>query len=138
MGGGESYTASYDVVTISNTDPIHEVAYVFGLIILCSLGFFAKFGAALDQESDSLAILGTILRLELSRADVLAIEGNKQRLLVRNNTALQHHLEAQGWTWTDQMGALSTYHQTSQVMYANCAMYSRFYMICNLDLAIKD
>ncbi|MEM7795305.1 MAG: hypothetical protein AAF579_12760 [Cyanobacteria bacterium P01_C01_bin.118] len=114
-----------------NATLFQKIAYA--LCLMCGLGFLATFQSALRQESDLLVILGTILRLELSRADALAINGDTQRLLVRNNAGLQHHLEAQGWTWVDQMGALTIYRQNSQFMHANCSMYSRFYMICDLE-----
>ena len=114
-----------------NATSSQKIAYA--LCLMCGFGFLTTFQSALTQESDPLVILGTILRLELSRADALAINGDEHRLLVRNNAALKHYLESQGWTWVDQMGALTTYRQNSQFIHANCGMYSRFYMICDLE-----
>lgn len=135
----ESYLASDDVISMLNATPAHKLAYTLGLIMLCSLvGLVATFQSAFTQEPDPLIILRTILHLELSRTDTLAINRDEQRLLVRNNAALRNHLESQGWTWVDQMGALTIYRQNSQFIHAHCSMYSRFYMICDLANDAKN
>lgn len=119
----------------------HAIAYVFGLIILGGIGFFAVFGAALKQASDSPAVFRAILQLELTRGDAIAINGNPQRLLVHNNKALQRHLKANGWTWVEQLGAGIMYRHNAQTLTAVCGQYSTLYMMCDLDnnpLANRD
>lgn len=106
---------------------------ISGLIAIGSIGYIASLSSAFAQEPDSLSILKTALQLELTRANVALVNSSSQRLLVRDNAALSHYLHKQGWSWTDQMGARVVYQQNSQRLHANCGMYSRHYMICDLD-----
>lgn len=105
------------------------------LILLCSAGglaFFVYFGAALSQERDTSDIVKAALQMEFSGKNVALINKNRDRLLVRSFDTLRTHLEQQGWTWKDQLGAAVFYQRNNQQLYANCGMYSRRYLICDL------
>jgi hypothetical protein len=95
--------------------------------------FLLQFGSALNQEPDTANILKAALHMELNRTDVMVVNYQPKRLLVRNFPALKTHLKQQGWTWIDQAGAVVIYHRRNERMAANCHMYSRNYMICNLQ-----
>ena len=71
--------------------------------------------------------------MELTRANVTLVNSNQKRLLVKTFSSLKTHLEKQGWIWMDQAGAVVSYHKGNQNLYANCGMYSRNYMICDLS-----
>lgn len=104
------------------------------LVLLSGAGaFFLIFGSALGQERDTPDVLKAILQLELSRADVVAIKGNPQRLSVRSFSSLQASLERQNWILDDRLGAAVFYHKSNQKLMANCGAYSRYYLICDLD-----
>ncbi|MBD1864573.1 MULTISPECIES: hypothetical protein [Trichocoleus] len=106
------------------------------LTLFCGGGallFFLYFGTALSQEDDTPDILRSALQMELTHADITAVKSNPKRLLVRSFSALKTHLEQRGWTWVDQMGSLVVYRQAAQQLNANCAMYSRSYMLCDLS-----
>ncbi|MBE9014544.1 hypothetical protein IQ250_30595 [Pseudanabaenaceae cyanobacterium LEGE 13415] len=105
------------------------------LALLCAtggLGFFLYFGAALSQERDTPEILKSALQMELGGRNVVLVNGNRDRLLVRSFDSLRTHLEQQGWTWEDQFGAVTFYRKDNQRVLANCGMYSRRYMLCDL------
>jgi hypothetical protein len=106
-------------------------------LLLCSgvgiLSFFFLFGSALRQEKDTPDILGSILSMELTRATVMPVNSNQKRLLVKSFSSLKTHLEEKGWTEIDQMGAFVRYRKSSQSLNASCGMYSRNYMICDLN-----
>jgi hypothetical protein len=106
-------------------------------LMLCSsvgvLFFLSLFGTALRQEKDTPDILRTVLSMELTRANVTPINSNKKRLLVKTFYSLKTYLEKQGWIWIDQGGAVVSYRKENQNLYANCGMYSRNYMICDLN-----
>lgn len=104
-----------------------------GLILLGGLGYIASLSTAFAQEPDTPAILRAALRLELTRTGVASVNNSKQRLLIRNDAALNRYLQIHDWQWIDQMGARSVYGRQSQRLNANCGMYSRHYMICDLD-----
>lgn len=71
--------------------------------------------------------------MELTRANVTPINSNKKRLLVKTFSSLKTYLEKQDWIWMDQGGAVVSYRKENQNLYANCGMYSRNYMICDLS-----
>lgn len=95
--------------------------------------FLLYFGAALSQEKDTPEILKAAISMELTRANVAMVSSNQQRLLVRTFPSLKTYLEQHGWTWKDQMGAFVVYSKEKRRLDANCVMYSRSYMICNLN-----
>jgi hypothetical protein len=106
-------------------------------LMLCSsvgvLFFLSLFGTALRQEKDTPDILRAVLSMELTRANVTPVNSNQKRLLVKTFSSLTTHLGKQGWIWIDQAGAVVSYRKGNQNLYANCGMYSRNYMICDLS-----
>lgn len=94
--------------------------------------FFLQFGTALRQEKDTPDILKAAFEIELNSTDVTTINSNPKRLLVRSFDALKIYLEQQGWTWADQFGSAVIYHKGNLRLDADCGMYSRNYMICDL------
>lgn len=97
------------------------------------LTFLLYFGAALSQEKDTPEILKTAMFMELTRTNVATVGDHQQRLLIRTFPSLKTYLEQYGWTWKDQMGAVVVYSKVKRRLNANCVMYSRSYMICNLN-----
>lgn len=71
--------------------------------------------------------------MELTRTNVAMVGSNQQRLLIRTFPSLKTYLEQYGWTWKDRMGAVVVYSKVHRRLDANCVMYSRNYMICNLN-----
>jgi hypothetical protein len=109
---------------------------VFSLLLCSGIGtllFLLLFGSALNQEKDTADILKSVFSMELNRATVAPVNSSQKRLLVKDFSALKTYLEEKGWTWTDQMGAFVKYHKKDQYLDANCGMYSRNYMICDLN-----
>lgn len=104
-----------------------------GLLLLMGIGAIASSSAALSQEPDTPAILRAAFRLKLTRSDVVMVNRDPQRLLIRNTDDLNHHLKDQGWVWVDQLGANSTYRQNDQTLNVTCGMYSQHFMICDLS-----
>lgn len=107
-----------------------------GLLLLIASGiltFLLYFGTALSQEKDTPEILKTAMFMELTRTNVAMVGDHQQRLLIRTFPSLKTYLEQYGWTWEDQMGAVVVYSKEKRRLNANCVMYSRNYMICNLN-----
>ncbi|MBF2063241.1 MAG: hypothetical protein IGS39_02225 [Calothrix sp. C42_A2020_038] len=71
--------------------------------------------------------------MELTRANASIIGSNRQRLLVRSSSDLKTYLEQHGWMWKEQLGGMVIYYREEQRLDADCRMYSRNYMICNLN-----
>ena len=134
----EAYTAP-DFFTVSMAHTVmslklrYLIAAVGGFIFLCGLGYIASLSTAFAQEPDTPAILRAALRLELTRTGVASVNNSQQRLLVRNNAVLTRYLQMHSWQWSDQLGARAIYDRNTQKLNANCGMYSRLYMICDLD-----
>ncbi len=109
---------------------------VFALFLCSSCGalvLFLLFGSALRQEKDTPDILKSVFSMELNRSSVMPVNSNQKRLLVKSFSSLKTHLEKKGWTEIDQMGAFVLYRKSSQSLSASCGMYSRNYMICDLN-----
>lgn len=104
------------------------------LVSTGGLLFVLYFGAALFQEPDTLDIVKAAIALERTNTDAAIVNSNANRVLVRSSTGVTPYLERQGWTRTNQFGALGTYRKGNQQLYANCGMYSRRYMICSLTI----
>lgn len=105
------------------------------LLVLGSsiLIYFLPFATAINQEKDTPEIVKAAISMELTRANASIVGSNQQRLLVRSFPSLKTYLEQHGWMWTDQMGAMVIYRKEKRRLDANCVMYSRNYMICNLN-----
>ena len=117
-------------VMILNSSRLLTLSSFLGLLAIL---FLFRFGTALHQEKDTPDILKAAFKIELSGTDITTINSNPKRLLVRSFDALKVYLEQQGWSWTDQAGSFVTYHHQNLRLNANCVMYSRNYMICNLS-----
>ena len=109
----------------------HVLTAISGLLILSSISYIIILSTAFSQEPDTLAILRTAMRLELTRAKAIAVNNDQYRLLTRNNNDLQHYLEQQGWVWSDQLGGATFYWQNDRNLTLYCSMYSAIYMICD-------
>jgi hypothetical protein len=104
-----------------------------GAIAIVGFLFFWRFGTALFQEPDTPAVIQAALQMELERAGVRTVSGNPRRLVVRTFGSLDRYLVKQGWTRIDQAGAAVFYEKDKQRLDATCGMFSRNYMICDLN-----
>jgi hypothetical protein len=104
-----------------------------GAIVMGGFLFLWRFGTALFQEPDTPAVIQAALQMEFKRTGVGQVNSNPRRLLVRTFGSLDRHLVKQGWTRIDQAGAVIFYEKNKQRLDANCGMFSRNYMICNLN-----
>ena len=109
----------------------HILIAISGLLVLSSISYIIILSTAFSQEPDTLAILRTAMRLELTRAKAIAVNNDQYRLLTRNNNDLQHYLEQQGWGGSDQLGGATFYRQNDRDLTLYCSMYSAIYMICD-------
>ncbi len=96
------------------------------------------FRGAWSGHQDNLAILSTILKMELSRADSLPLntsplKENEQRLVTRTFSTLEPHLETDGWAWINRFGSTMTYGKQDQRLIVSCSPYSPLYIICDLS-----
>jgi hypothetical protein len=92
------------------------------------------FRGAWPNHPDNAAILGSILKMELSREDSRAIhDDNTQRVVTRTFSTLERYVEADGWTWMNRFGSTITYGQQDQRLIASCSPYSPLYVICDLS-----
>jgi hypothetical protein len=92
------------------------------------------FRGAWPNHPDNVAILGSILKMELGREDSRAIhEDNAQRVVTRTFSTLERYVEADGWTWMNRFGSTITYGQQDQRLIASCSPYSPLYVICDLS-----
>lgn len=107
------------------------------LLILGSsiLIYLFSFATAVNQEKDTPEIIKTAIFMELTRTNASVVGSDQQRLLVRSYTDLKTYLKQHGWIWTDQLGAMLIFHKSERRLFSNCRMYSRNYMICNLNQA---
>lgn len=107
------------------------------LLVLGSsiLIYLFSFTTAINQEKDTPEIIKTAIFMELTRTNACVVGSNQQRLLVRSYSDLKTYLEQHGWMWTDQLGAMVMFHKSERRLSSNCRMYSRNYMICNLNQA---
>lgn len=103
--------------------------------ILGGLAFFIYFGAALSQERDTSDVLKAAIEMEWHRSTSALVNSNPNRLLIRaGSPGLDTHLGKQGWIQTDRFGALIVYRKGIQTLDASCGMFSRRYLICNLQV----
>ncbi len=87
----------------------------------------------MNQEKDTPEILKAAMRMELSLSTAARIGSGQQRLLVRASSGLESYLNQRGWTLADRLASLFIFRQGKQRLDADCGMYSRNYMICDLD-----
>ncbi len=109
---------------------IAAISLFFGTIALI---FLFNFGSAVTQEPDTLNILKAAMQIQFNHTSIAAVADNKQRFLVREFSGLTLHLERQGWTFFDRIGASVFYHKGTERLSTDCRMYTRNYLLCNLD-----
>jgi hypothetical protein len=92
------------------------------------------FKGAWSQHQDNVAILGSILKMELGHENSRAIpDDNTQRVVTRSFSTLESHVEADGWKWLNRFGSTITYGKRDQRLIASCSPYSPLYVICDLS-----
>ncbi|PZO55547.1 MAG: hypothetical protein DCF15_10240 [Phormidesmis priestleyi] len=99
---------------------------------------YQLFKGALTYHRDNLAILRTLLKMELAQASALPLENDPQQLITRTYSTLEPHLEADGWQWVNRFGSTSTYAKQNQTkqnqqLIVSCSSYSPLYLICNIS-----
>lgn len=94
---------------------------------------YLLFKGAWSQDKNNVAILHTILKMELAREDTLAIEDDPQQVVTRTYLTLEPHVGTDGWQWINRFGGTTTYGKQNQRLIASCAPYSPVYLVCNLS-----
>ncbi|GAA5512993.1 hypothetical protein Dcar01_01717 [Deinococcus carri] len=88
------------------------------------------------QEPDTPALFAAAPRVFLTGA-VVKVSGPAGavpgRYLLRSQERLDDHLAAQGWTFTDQMGAGRFYQQPGHRLTATCRLYTRHFSVCQVS-----
>lgn len=97
-------------------------------VLLCLL-----FKGAWVSHQDNFAILSSITKMELSREDARAVNGDSERLVTRTFATLEPSLKADGWSWINRFGSTMTYGKQDQRLIASCSPYSPLYIICDLS-----
>ncbi len=92
---------------------------------------YQLFKEALANHRDNIAILRTLLEMELAQASALPIENDPQQLITRTYSTLEPYLEADGWQWVNRFGSTSTYVKPNQQLIVSCSPYSPLYLICD-------
>jgi hypothetical protein len=92
--------------------------------------FFLAFGAALNQEADTTAVLRAIAQSHLTGKPVVPIQAGRDRWIVRELTGLNQLMRQRGFRERDRAGAVIQYQSTTQRLDVSCGMFSQFYMIC--------
>lgn len=90
------------------------------------------FRDAWSDRYNNVAVLSTILKMELNREDARILEGSPDRVVTHTFRTLEPHVEADGWEWMNRFGNTITYGRQDQRMIASCSAYSPLYMICDL------
>ncbi len=106
---------------------ISSTALILGL---GTSSFFLAFGAALNQEADTPAVLRAIVQSQLSRNPVVSIQTGRDRWIVREMTELNQLMQQRGFDERDRAGAVIQYQSNTQRLDVSCGMFSRFYLIC--------
>jgi hypothetical protein len=104
-----------------------------GVALLLGAGagsFFLVFGAALNQEKDTVSVLRAIGQSHLTGNTVVAIQPGQNRWIVRDMAGLNQVLQQQGWNYRDRAGAMIFYQKNQARLDVSCGMFSRFYLIC--------
>lgn len=99
-----------------------------GIVLLCLL-----FKGAWSGHRDNVAVLQTILKMELEREDTLAINDDAQQVVTRTYLTLEPHVAQDDWTWINRFGSTITYGKQDQRLIASCSAYSPLYLICDLS-----
>ncbi len=99
---------------------------------------YSLFKDAWSPEKDNIAILKTIVTLELEREDALPIIDSKSEpvsnlVVTRSYVDLEPYLEIDGWIWINRFGSTITYGRQEEILIASCSTYSPLYLICNLS-----
>ncbi len=99
-----------------------------------AVSLYCLFKGAWPKHQDNVAILGSILKMELSRENSRAIDDNNtQRVVTRSFASLEEYVEADGWKWLNRFGSTMTYGKQEQRLIASCSPYSPLYVICDLS-----
>lgn len=114
---------------ITTTALLLALASGTGIVLLCLL-----FKGAWSSHQDNVAILNTILKMELGREDTLAIdEADTQQVITRTYLTLEPYVAQDDWTWINRFGSTITYGKQDQRLIASCSAYSPLYLICDLS-----
>jgi hypothetical protein len=96
-------------------------------------GLYLVFGAALNQEKDTANVFRAIAQSHLSGNSAVAIQPGSDRWLVRDIAGVNRVLQERGFAYHDRAGALIMYRSENQHLNVSCGMFSRFYMICEVE-----
>jgi hypothetical protein len=92
--------------------------------------FFLAFGAALNQEADTTAVLRAIAQSHLTSKPVVPIQAGRDRWIVREMTGLNQLMQQRGLSEHDRAGGMISYQSLTQRLDVSCGMFSQFYLIC--------
>jgi len=99
---------------------------------------YSLFRGAWSPEKDNIAILKTIVTMELEREDAVPLadsesESGSNLVVTRSYVDLEPYLETDGWIWINRFGSTTTYGRQEERLIASCSTYSPLYLICNLS-----
>lgn len=107
---------------------------IISLLVFFLLAYLLIFGRALRQPEKHLAIFFACPRVFLSSE---AVQIDDQKYLARNVTAFIKTIEAEGFTFIDQMGS-GYFLEKDEVSYLSTSrMYSSYFMIFTAPAAVK-
>lgn len=94
---------------------------------------FLLFRGAWSQHQNNVAILQTILKMELTRKDTWTLGDDSQQVVTRTYLTLEPHFSQSGWVWINRFGSTITYGNQDRRMIVSCSPYSPLYLICDLS-----
>lgn len=107
------------------------------LATILVLLFFTIYSVpVLFQEGNPLPVARSIVTLELTESDIVSVN---ERVLLQKagpELPLTSYLENHGWEFKDRLGAGIFYEKDSALMFAEARMFTRFYVIYELDREI--
>lgn len=110
---------------------------IITILIIVLLLFSAYIWPVIFQEGNPLPILWGLILLELTGRNLVAVADYKLIQKVGPETALSEYLAGYGWRLKDRLGAGIFYHRNNTELFIEARMFSRFYIIYELDMPLQ-
>ena len=94
---------------------------------------YSLFKGAWSPHQDNVAVLKTILKMELERENSRLLDLEPHKVVTRSYQSLDPHVASDGWVWINRFGSTITYGKQEQRLIASCSAYSPLYLVCSLS-----
>ncbi len=111
---------------------------IITILIIILLLFSAYIWPVIFQEGNPLPIFWGLIRLELTGRNLVAVTDYKLIQKAGPEDALSEYLAGYGWQLKDRLGSAIFYHREDRELFVEARMFSRFYVIYELDMPLQS